>query len=43
MRGIKDVLKLNNNEVTFVTFPNNERRLDLNEEHLKENNNNMEV
>lgn len=32
------MLKLNNNEVTFVTFPNNERRLDLNEEHLNENN-----
>lgn len=38
MRGIYNVLKLNNNEVTFVTFPNNERRLDLNEEYLKENN-----
>ena len=32
------MLKLNNNEVTFVTFPNNERRLDLNEENLRENN-----
>lgn len=32
------MLKLNNNEVTFVTFPNNERRLDLNEESLNENN-----
>ena len=32
------MLKLNNNEVTFITFPNNERRLDLNEENLRENN-----
>lgn len=38
MRGIKDVIKLNNNEVTLVTFPNKERRLDLNEEHLNVNN-----
>lgn len=32
------MILLNDNPVKFITFPNNERRLDVNEEHLSDNN-----